>query len=66
MNYFLNKLKALLSICIVSFMSIALSQNVEEKTPLWIEKGDIISDGRYLPKKAELLPLEKKRRVRLD
>ena len=23
-------------------MSIALSQNEEEKTPLWIEKGDII------------------------
>lgn len=42
MNYFLNKLKAPLSICIVSFMSIALSQNEEEKTPLWIEKGDII------------------------
>ena len=45
MNYFLNKLEALLSICIVSFMSIALSQNEEEKTPLWIEKGDIIKQG---------------------
>ena len=42
MNHVLNKFKLLGPLWIIGLIGFGFSQNKEERTPLWIEKEDII------------------------
>ena len=42
MSHVLNKFKLLRPLWIVGLISFSFSQDKEERTPLWIEKDDII------------------------